>query len=408
MRAELLTIGSELMSGATINTNAAYLARRLADAGISCERQVAVDDEPSRILTALREAMGRCELLITSGGLGPTFDDLTIGVIAEATGRRVVYHAEVAAMIRRFYTRRHRRLQRAALRQAYLPAGGLALPNPLGTAPGLWLPAGRTLVVALPGVPTELRAILERHVLPRLKRFPHTRPIATRTLRSAGLVELSIEAMLRAIRIPPGVQVGLYPHLRMVDIRLTAVGAPGRRRLAAVDAALRRRLGEALYGQEGDTLAGVVGALLARRGWTLALAESCTGGLLTNLLTDVPGSSRYVRGAVVAYHNALKTGALGVPPALLRRHGAVSRQVAAAMAQGARRFAQADLGLAITGIAGPGGATRMKPVGLVYLALADGSRTRVERHHFFGDRPAIKLQAAQRAMDWLRRVLRRA
>lgn len=408
MHAELLTIGAELISGATVNTNAAYLARRLAEVGIPCRRQVAVSDERTILREALREALGRCDVLVTTGGLGPTFDDLTMEVIAEETERPLTYVPSVARTIRRFYTRRHRTLQRAALRQAYLPQGAVALPNPLGTAPGLWLSLPHTIVIALPGVPREMRAIMERTVLPGLKRLDGSAIIESRTVRTAGLVELAIEAALRRLRIPPNVEIGLYPQLRTVDIRLTVTARSRReahRALAHCERQLTRALGTSIYGRDEDTLEGVVGALLTQRGKTLAIAESCTGGLVSDRMTDVSGSSRYLRGSVVAYHNDLKQRPLGVSAALLKRFGAVSAPAARAMAEGVRRLAQANIGLSVTGIAGPTGATATKPVGLIYLGLADRHGTRTRRCQFFGDRTSIKAQAAQTALDWLRRHL---
>jgi len=219
-------------------------------------------------------------------------------------------------------------------------------------------------------------------------------------------VELQIQAILARLAIPETIQVGLYPHLMTVDVRLTATGpsrSRARRALARVERRLRRRLGEHVYGVDEETLEAVVGLLLLRRRWTIAIAESCTGGLVSDRITNVPGSSRYLRESIIAYHNQAKEHLLGVRPELLRRHGAVSASVANAMAQGVRRAAQADLGLAITGIAGPGGGSRAKPVGLVYLALADRTGTAVKRCQFHGDRLAIKHQAAQTALDWLRR-----
>ena len=405
MHAELLTIGSELTSGVTLNTNAVYLARRLAELGIPCHRQVAVSDERASIIEALRDALSRCHILVTTGGLGPTFDDCTMEAIAQATRRPLIYVPSVAATIRRFYTRRHRKLQRAALRQAYVPQEGVALPNTLGTAPGVWLRMSGQVVIALPGVPSEMRAIMERHVLPRLKRFGVSQVIETQILRTAGVVELHIEAILRRMRIPKNVQVGLYPHLRTVDIRLTATANSqhsARRALSQLEANLRRSLGRVIYGIGETTLEEVVGELLVRRHKTLAVAESCTGGLVSDRITNVPGSSRYLRGSVVAYHNDLKRRCLGVPLTLLDRFGAVSSPVVRAMATGVRKFAGADVGLAITGVAGPAGGSSRKPVGLVYIGLADERGVRSLRCQFFGDRSAIKAQAAQSGLDGLR------
>ena len=408
MHAELLTIGSELTSGVTVNSNAAYLARRLAEAGIVCSRQVAVGDERAVLLEAIREALGRCGLMVMTGGLGPTFDDVTLETLAEATGRPLIYHPEIAAGIRRFYTRLGRRLQRAAMRQAYVPRGATPLPNPIGTAPGVWLPLADAIVVALPGVPGEMRAIVERFVLPRLKRLGGGAAVETRTLRTAGVAELSIQAILARLRIPDAIQVGLYPHLRMVDVRLTAT-APTRRQaqtaLRPLETRLRRALGSAVYGSDEDTLEEIVGRLLVARRLTVGVAESCTGGQVCDRLTNVPGSSRYVRGGVVAYHNDVKRRSLGVPVETLERFGAVSAQTAARMAEGVRRLTGASVGLAITGIAGPAGGTSRKPVGLVCLGLSDGRRTRTLQRRFFGDRRSIKTQAAQTALNWLRLFL---
>jgi nicotinamide-nucleotide amidase len=412
MHAELLTVGSELMSGAVVNTNAAYLARRLAEIGLACRRQVAVSDEPAALRAALRDGLHRADVLMTTGGLGPTFDDITMAAIAETTGRPLRSHPSAAATIKRFYTRRHRRLQQAALRQALLPHGGVPLPNPIGTAPGLWLDLGRQVVVALPGVPAEMRALMEQSVLPRLRRRAAGTIIVSRTLRTVGMVELQIEHLLRRIGLPKGLDVGLYPHLRAVDVRLTAAARSRRAAQALVgrmERKLRRALGTAVYGTDEETLEGVVGSLLAAARKTLAVAESCTGGLVSDRITDTPGSSRYLRGGVIAYANDVKCRSLGVSHALLARHGAVSAPVAEAMAQGVRRMAQADIGLAVTGIAGPSGATAKKPVGLVYLGMSDRRGVASLRCQFFGDRRSVKVQAAQTALDWLRRsLLRRA
>jgi nicotinamide-nucleotide amidase len=410
MRAELLTIGSELTSGATINGNAAYLARRLGEIGIACRRQVSVGDERAPLLEAIREAMGRAELVVLTGGLGPTFDDVTRDALSEAARRPLRLHPEIASSIRRFYRRLGRRIQQVAMRQAQVPDGAEALPNPIGTAPGIWLPLGRVIVVALPGVPAEMRAIMERSVLPRLRRLGSGTAVATCLLRTAGVAELTIQQLLVRLRVPDTVQIGLYPNLRTVDVRLTAT-APTPAKSAALlrplEAALRRALGDAVYGSGDIRLEAAIGKLLVARRLTIAVAESCSGGLVCDRLTDVPGSSRYVRGGLVAYDNQVKEAVLGVPAATLKRHGAVSRHTAARMADGVRTLCGASLGLSVTGIAGPAGATPRKPVGLVYFGLSDGHRARTLTANFFGDRRSIKRQAAQTALNWLRLSLLR-
>lgn len=415
MRVELLTIGSELLSGATVNTNAAFLARRLAELGLPCGRQTAVRDRQPEVVAALREAVGRADLLILTGGLGPTFDDVTVSAIAQALGRPLVSRSDVVAQIRRFYARRHRRLRRVALRQACLPEGAQPLWNALGTAPGVWLrcrsddaghPASSPCtVVALPGVPREMQAMFDRNVVARLRRLPGRTAMASVTIRTIGVVELHIQHLLRRLRIPAGLEIGLYPDLQAVDVRFTAVAptaTAARRRVARAARQLERALGSAVYGRGGRRLEEAVGECLARRRLRIAVAESCTGGLIASRLTDVPGSSRYVRGALVAYHNEIKQVSLGVPAALLARYGAVSAPVARAMARGIRRLAGSDIGLSVTGIAGPSGGSAAKPVGVVYLALAHGGRVRVRRYRFVGNRAAINAQAAQLALDWVR------
>lgn len=408
MRAELLTVGSELLAGATLNTNAAELCRRLAEHGLRCHRQVAVADDRPAVAAAIADALARSDIVLLTGGLGPTGDDLTAAAIADATARPLILHAGVAHAIRRAYAARDRRCTPAALRQARLPQGSQPLPNPAGSAPGLWLPLGARLLIALPGVPAEMRAILEHEVLPRLDRLPGRAAIATTTLRSMGLVELDVESRLRLARLPTTCEVGLYPQLGGVDVRLTVMDrtrARAETRLRPAAQRAQRALGSAWYGHDTDALETVVGRLLRRRRWTLGLAESCTGGRLTDRLTNTPGSSAYVRGGIVAYDNRVKDAVLGVPRALLRRHGAVSGPVARAMASGARRVLRADLGLAVTGIAGPSGATAGKPVGLVWFGLADARGARSVRLRFHGGRDAIKHRAAQAALDWLRRRL---
>jgi len=408
MRAELLTIGTELTSGITVNTNAAYLAKGLAQVGIFCQRQVAVPDEPRAIVQALHEALRRSALVVTTGGLGPTFDDVTMSAIAEATHRPLIHVPAVAAQIRRFYSRRHRRLQQAAMRQARLPRGGLALPNRIGTAPGLWLNLADQLVIALPGVPRELYPMWDHDAAPRLRRLPGRSAIASVTLRTVGLVELQIEHQLRRLRLPSPVRIGLYPNLRAVDVQLTTDNSSSARARALLNQAaarLRRSLGNAVYGTDQETLEEVIGRLLLRRRRTLAVAESCTAGLVTDRLTNVPGSSRYLLGAVVAYHNDVKRKTLDVPAALLSRHGAVSAPVARAMAQGVRHRLGATVGLAVTGVAGPAGGTTTKPVGLVYCGLSDRRGSTTLRAQCVGDRLSVKAQAAQLALDFLRRQL---
>lgn len=405
MQAEILTIGSELLNGATLNTNASHLARSLTGLGIVITRQVSVPDEPPLIVGAIREALNRSELLIISGGLGPTDDDVTMAAIAEAVNLPLKQQADVSVSIRQFYSAHKRRVHASALRQALLPEGGLALRNLLGTAPGLWLSLRTCIVVALPGVPAELSSILEQSVLPRLKRLRTLRPPASTTLRTIGIVELDIQRHLKRLALDPDIQIGLYPHLRTVDIRISFSRTRAKALIKKIEARLRRALGNLVYASGNTTLDEVVIALLKKRRLSLVVAESCTGGLFAHRLTNVPGSSKNFLGGAVAYHNKLKQGWLGVPAQAIAKHGAVSQHVAGSMAQGAREKTGADLGIGITGIAGPTGGSRQKPVGLVYLALADKKKIRIQKCRFLGPRTAVKFQAAQAAIDMLRLYL---
>ena len=411
MQAEVLAIGSEITSGRTVNTNASYLARRLEELGIPCVRQAAVADQPALIIRQIRDALRRSDLVVTTGGLGPTFDDMTVDALAQAVGRPLVRFPNVARAIKAFCRRHGRRITALALRQAWLPQGAVALPNPLGTAPGLWLETRGAVLIALPGVPHEMQGIMTRGVIPRLRRQAGRSVIAGRTIRTVGLVELRIQQLIERLRIPSTVQIGLYPHLMAVDIRLTVTGASrgaADRLLTRVERRLRARLGEAVYAVGDQTLEEAAGQALVKRRATLALAESCTGGLIAEQLTDVPGSSRYFKLGTVVYHNRMKERVLGVSVRELHRHGAVSAPVAKAMAAGVRRVAGTTFGLAVTGIAGPTGATPTKPVGLVYLALADARRVDARQFVFRGDRLGIRRQESQMALDWIRRRAQRA
>ncbi len=289
-----------------------------------------------------------------------------------------------------------------------MPTGAIALPNDAGTAPGIWLPLGDALLIALPGVPREMRAIMERSIVPRLRRRLRATPILSRTIRTVGIIELEIQQLLETLHLPPTVQFGLYPHLKSVDVRFTATDpstSNARRLLDRLERKLRRALGNAVYGTDAETLEDVIGRTLRQCRMTLAVAESCTGGLIADRLTNVPGSSDYFLGGLVAYHNRIKEAWLGVPSMTLSRYGAVSAQTAKAMATGVRSRMDADLALSVTGIAGPSGGSAAKPVGLVYFAIAEGDRVESLRSQFHGDREAVKQQAAQIGLDWLRRFL---
>ena len=411
MRAEILTIGSEILNGTTVDTNSAYLARRLNELGIACQKRVSVPDDPILLQEAFRLALQSSDLLLVTGGLGPTLDDITIEMLAESLNKPLVRDAAVEQRVRTFYRRRNRKLTHDALRQALLPEGSQPLFNSLGTAPGVWLSLPRTLVVALPGVPGEMKAIFEDEVLPRLRQIPERPAIESITLRTAGIVELQIEHALRKIGIPKEVSVGLYPQLKTVDVRISCTAPTpeeAQKCIRPLVDKLAQRLGDAVYGTGEDKIEAVIGKLLQAEGWTLALAESCTGGQASDRLTLIPGSSRYFLGGVVAYSNSVKQRLLGVPAKILAHDGAVSPTTARMMAQGVRRATGASIGFGITGIAGPTGGSKRKPVGLVYFGLSDETGSRSFRYQFFGDRDGIKAQATQTALNLIRLHLLRA
>lgn len=411
VRTEILTIGTELLLGQTVDTNSADIGEALAAAGIEVHWKSTVGDHEARIREALRGALARSEIVITTGGLGPTEDDLTCRAIAAELGRPLFLDQTVVESIRRRFTERRLVMPRNNERQAMIPEGATVLPNLLGTAPGLAIRLGdEKIVVAIPGVPSEMRAMLQEQVIPLLREVSCVRArIYSRTLKVCGMSESALDEtigdLMRASRNPT---IALLAYPGEIHIRLTvktSSGAEGDQLLDDLETEMRERLGEHLFGRDEERLETVVGRLLLEAKQTVAVAESCTGGLLCHRLTNLPGSSAYFMRGEVVYSNPSKEGLLEVPHELIEEHGAVSQPVALAMAAGMRQAAGTDLALGITGIAGPGGGTATKPVGLTYIAIAsrDGVACRVYR--FLGDRETNKLLASQEALDILRRHL---
>ena len=409
LSAEIITIGDEVLTGHTVNTNAAKIARRLGEVGISVEWVTTVGDVAETVHEAFRAAWNRAQVIVTTGGLGPTHDDITRRVFCEVFDRRLVRSEPVLENIRELFARRGRTITPRNVDQANVPTGTEVMMNRWGTAPGIYLAEAGRHWFMLPGVPREMEGLLEHEVLPRLLRIIGDRVILRRELHVVGLPESWL--MDRIDGIPGLESVASLPDLKgEVTLRITvaaASSAEAQAKLERLDAALRERLGRFVYGVDGESLEGVVGKLLLAKGQTIALAESCTGGLVASRLTDVPGSSAYVMLGVVAYSNAAKESLLGVPHDLIVAHGAVSEQVARAMAEGARRLAGVDLALALTGIAGPTGGTSEKPVGLVWIALAHAEGTEVRRFQFGDERILNKQRSAQTALDMVRRHLLR-
>ncbi len=412
-RAWIVATGTELTLGHRLNTNAAWLASRLAAVGIRTVRHVVVPDDLGSMREVLLQAADNCEIILITGGLGPTTDDVTRPALAEAVGVPLELHLPSLEHVRGFFAARDRPMPDCNRGQALLPRSATALPNTCGIAPGIFIRIKNAACYALPGVPLEMQAMFEREVLPRLRAAGEQGALLTRMLRTFGLGESEIQErigdLMEANRNP---EVGTAADLGLVSIRISAAGptsSAAQSLLDQAEAELRRRLGEAVFGRDQETLASVIGSLLTTAGLTLGTAESCTGGMIGSLLTDVPGSSRYYRGGIIAYANAAKVSLLGVPAATLERDGAVSGSVAAAMAEGVAERLETDFGIGITGVAGPTGGSPGKPVGLVFIAIHARDGTVAQEFRFGQDWPreAIRIRAARTALNLLRHRLLR-
>ncbi|WP_448380303.1 competence/damage-inducible protein A [Gloeomargarita sp.] len=413
MTAEVIAIGTELLLGEIANTNAQFLAQELAALGISHHFQTVVGDNMERIHQVLDQATRRSQLILCTGGLGPTPDDLTTEAIARYFQTPLVEHPEIFADIQAKYARRGLPTPENNRKQAFLPQGATVLPNPKGTAPGMiWSPRPNLTLMTFPGVPSELQAMWRETAVPYLRTHGWvTGVIVSRNLRFWGISEAALAEKVQDFFALTNPTVAPYAGKGETRLRITARAgdeATAWALIAPVEAQLRARTGADCYGVDEDSLAKVVGQALQRRGETLAVAESCTGGLLGAMITEVPGSSAYFQGGVVSYANAVKERLLGVPAEVLHSQGAVSAAVAQAMAVGVRERLGSTWGLSITGIAGPGGGSETKPVGLVYMGLAgaDGTVTAWE-HRFSPERGRewIRHLSACQALDHLRRRL---
>jgi nicotinamide-nucleotide amidase len=417
MMIELINTGAELLLGRVLNSHQQWLGRRLADLGYPVNRQVTVADSARDIEGAVQEALARVDLVITTGGLGPTSDDLTRGVIARLLGRKLHEDEAVLAQIKNIFTQLKLRMPASTRAEALVPEGALVLPNANGTAPGLALDLqpnpfrsdGQiSWLVLLPGPPRELRPMFDESVVPLLRRvFPLKEPFVCRTLRSTGLgesvVQEKISGPLESL-VEAGLELAYCARPGQVDVRLAAQGANAEKLVDEGQALVRTQLGADIFGQDDDELAAIVIHLLAERRQTLAVAESCTGGCLAHQLTNVPGASAVFLSGFITYSNETKQKFLGVKASTLEQHGAVSEAVACEMAEGARRASSTDYALAVTGIAGPSGGTPQKPVGTVFIALASTGQTQVWRKQNPWDRITFKEVTARQALNelWLR------
>jgi nicotinamide-nucleotide amidase len=435
MNVELVNTGSELMLGRVLNTHQQWLCRRLADLGHVVTRQVAIADTGSEIQNAVREALGRADLVITTGGLGPTSDDITRELIAELLGKKLVENKAVLAHIENFFAKRNRPRPAKTSVETFVPEGALVFLNPTGTAPGLaikisedgeWkmengekapVPSSildspsssfKKWLIMLPGPPRELRPMFDELVVPLIKREFADEIFVCRTLRSTGIGESRVQEMVAGDLQPlvaRGLEIGYCARPGAVDVRLTASGAGAEKIVADGEAMVQKNLGANIFGVDDEEIENVVVRLLTEQKKTLALAESCTGGNLAHRLTNVPGASAVFLGGVVSYANAAKEKLLGGRAETLQAHGAVSEAVAREMAAGARARFGTDFAIAVTGIAGPGGGSPDKPVGTVFIALATPAGIEVRRLLNPWDRATFKDVTATQAWEWLRERL---
>ena len=408
MRAEIIAVGTEILLGQIANTDARFLSEELAALGIDVYYHTVVGDNKLRVEEAFAAARSRSQLIIFTGGLGPTADDLTKETVAGALGLELRLDEAWLKKLEAFYASLNRPMPRQNVKQALIPEGGRLLYNDNGTAPGIYVEREPWTVILLPGPPRELIPMFRDRVAPLLQDKMGGVTIRSRVVKIIGMGESAVEEQVADLVQQQNPTVAPLAHNFEVHLRITAKGNRGEETgalISQVDAELVRRLGPYIYGRDQDTLEKVVGRLLAEKGMTLAAAESCTGGRLGDLITNVPGSSRYFLGGVAAYSNEVKEKVLGVKKALLEEQGAVSRGVAQAMASGVRRLLGADFGLGVTGVAGPDGGTAAKPVGLVYIALAGEGFCRCREFFFHGKREAVKGRSAAAALNLLRQEL---
>lgn len=409
MQAEIISVGTELLLGQIVDTNAAYLSALLPEFGVTLRHRTTVGDNEARLIDTLKQALNRADIVFTIGGLGPTQDDITKETVAKVVGDEMKLDAGSVEMLKSFFAKRGIEMPPSNIKQAMIPTRGRILPNPMGTAPGAAFETeDGKIVIVMPGPPREFIPMVNEQVAPYLREKigKNFGLIRSRTLRVAGMGESSVEDKIKHFLSGTNPTVAPYAKTCEVHLRITAKAeseAEAVELIDGMDKKISDLLNGYIYGRNEDTLEKAVVELLIRRGLKLGLAESCTGGLIGNRITDVPGSSETLLSGVISYSNKAKKEILGVPEQLLIEHGAVSEQVARAMAEGIRKVSGSDIGVSVTGIAGPGGATPTKPVGLVYMAVSSDSGTIVQKHQFAGNRADVKLRASQAALFMLLR-----
>lgn len=407
MNVEIISIGNEILGGNIVDTNANYIIKKLKGINLNVQHVSAVADEESEIVAQLKEACQRSQIIITTGGLGPTEDDITFQSVAKTFQLNLVKYPEAERHMIERISKIGVSVSPSNLKQSFLPEGSICIINPYGTAPAMILEKEGKVIVSLPGVPLEMKNLLSEQIIPFLeKNFPNLEHIQSRIIRTSGLGESNLNDMIKDFIISnQKLNIGIYASPEDIKIQLNALAKTAEGTKNILDEATRQLkviLGDYIFGYDNESLEEVTGNLLRRKKLSLAVAESCTGGMLGETLTIVPGSSDYFKGGIISYDGEIKEKLLGVPHTLLTRFGEVSEPVAKAMAEGVRKNCNSDVGLSITGIAGPTGGSQEKPVGLVYIGLADAGQTLVQKHYFHNGRQAIRLRSVRRALNMLR------
>lgn len=407
MKAEIISIGSEILRGKITDTNSNFIIKKLVELSIDVEHISTVSDNPESLLSTLKLAFKRSDLIITTGGLGPTEDDITYQTIANTLNLKLIHYPEAEEQLKKILNKIKIEITPSNLKQAYLPEGAKIIINQYGTAPGMILEKENRIICSLPGVPREMKKLTTENLIPYLKeKFPSKKIIKSKILRISGLGESSVNELVRNyINKQTSLSFGIYANPEDIQIHITAQALTEKKvdnllHISTND--LKKILGNYVYGYDKQSLEEVVGNLLKSKKLKISIAESCTGGMLGEVITRIPGSSEYFQGGVISYNAKVKEDLLKVPSEIIKEYGEVSEQVARSMAEGVRKCCHADIGISITGIAGPGGATEKKKVGLVYMALADGKNTIIQKHNLFRDRQIIRLRATRRALNMLR------
>ncbi len=407
IKAEIISIGSEILSGQITDTNANFIAKKLVESGIDLEYISAVSDNPEFLLSSLKLSLQRSDLIITTGGLGPTEDDITYQTIARALNLKLIKYPEAEENLKRILNKINKIMSPSNLKQVYLPEGAKIIINRYGTAPAMILEKDNKIICSFPGVPHEMKNLIEENLIPYLKeKYPPSVIKKSKILKLTGLGESSVNELIRDyINKQTNFSFGIYASPEDIQVQITTQAPTEKEadKLLQFSATqLTKILGNYVYGSDEQSLEEVVGHLLKIKKLKVAAAESCTGGMLGEMITRIPGSSEYFQGGVISYSARVKKDLLKVPLEVIKKYGEVSKEVAELMAEGVQRYCHSDIGISITGIAGPGGATEKKQVGLVYIALADGKKTLTQKHQLFGDRQLIRLRAVRRALNMLR------